>query len=112
MMLFPRGKPVDIPGLLRDQWMGRPLPPAPLLEQRILEMEGMGLEDDEPMPGVPSTMRQFAIASLQGERANFFVTFDDDLLDRRDILEGRYGMKILSVQEAAMLLQETDGPPN
>ena len=64
----------------------------------------------EEVPGVPSMARQYAIASFWKSAVPYFVTFDDALLIRRDMLEDRYGLKILSIQEAIMLLRDTHGP--
>lgn len=100
----------NIESVLYNQWMGQMVPPAVLLEQRVLELEGMGLEDIEEIPGVPSSARQFAIASLQHTKPDFFITTDDTLLFARDILEARYGVVILSIQEAMLLLQEGNVP--
>jgi hypothetical protein len=103
---------IDFTDLLQSQWRGLPAPHAGLLEQRVLELEHLGMVDIEEIPGIPSSMRQYAIASLQRSKPPFFVTHDDELLFHREILEGRYGLKILSIQEAILLLRETNGPPN
>ncbi|HEY3376077.1 MAG TPA: hypothetical protein VGL77_01165 [Armatimonadota bacterium] len=95
-----------------NPWIGQPLPPAGLLEERVLELERMGLLDVEDLPGVPSSIRQFATASLLHKKPPYFVTLDDDLLEFRDTLEARYGLMIFSIPEALMLLREIDGPPN
>lgn len=104
--------PIQLANLLQSQWQGQLLLPAGLLEERVLELESLGLLDVEEMPGVPSNMRQFAIASLKHNKPSYFITLDEELLDHRDELENRYGMDILSVPEAIMLLRDNDGPPN
>ena len=98
--------------LQQGEWMGQPAPPAGLLEERVLEMERLGLLDEEEMPGIPSSVRLFALASLLHHKPPYFVTLNDQLLEYRDQLESRYGMRIFSLQEAMMLLRESDGPPN
>lgn len=105
-------KIVDVGYETTMQWMGQPAPPAGLLEERVLELEDLGLLDEEDLPGVPSSVRLFAAASLLHKKPPYFVTVDDQILSRRDILEPRYGMIIISIPEAVMLLRETDGPPN
>jgi hypothetical protein len=83
-----------------------------MLELRVMELEHMGFVDAESLPGEPSSMRQFALATLMDDEMRIFITLDDELLGRRDDLEHRYGMNILSVFEALLLLREDDGPPN
>jgi hypothetical protein len=104
--------PVELANYMQIQWKGYSLPPAGLIEQRVMELESLGLLDEEEMPGVPSYMRQFAIASLQHSKPPFFITLDNELLELRDELEIRYGMKILSIPEAILLLRDANGPPN
>jgi len=102
----------DIDQLLLDQWVGQPNPPATLLEERVLELEYIGVADEEELPGIPSCARQFAISSLQHHKPLYFVTFDDQMILLRDVIESRYGVKILSVSEAILLLRDTHGPTN
>lgn len=85
------------------------LPPV-LVEQRILELEALGLADDATSPEMPSTARQYAMASFQRATLSCFITMDEALIMMRDLLELRYGLKILSVPEAIMLLSDTHGP--
>ncbi|HEX2951277.1 MAG TPA: hypothetical protein VHV83_17170 [Armatimonadota bacterium] len=94
------------------QWLQQPAPPATLLEARVLELEHMGFADDEEEPGIPSSIRRFAIASLLHRKPPYFITTSDDLLACRDTLEAKYGMMIFSPQEALMLLRDSDGPAN
>lgn len=107
-----RVRVADIETMMMNQWMGQALPHAGLLEQRILELESMGLVDSEEDEGGPSNLRQYAIASLQHSKPHYFVTFDDEILLRREALEVRFGLTILSVFEAMLLFKEIDGPPN
>ncbi len=65
----------------------------------------MGLVDTEELEGVPGNMRQYAIASLQHSKPDYFVTCDDEILLRREALELRFGLAILSVYEAMLLLR-------
>lgn len=111
-MMIDSGRSSEVESVLLNQFMGQMPPHAGLLEQRVLELEGMGMDDTEEMPGVPSSARQFAIASLQHTKPAYFVTYDPALLSHRDELEIRYGLPILSVYEAALLLKDFDGPPN
>jgi len=97
---------------MMNQWMENMVPPAVLLEQRVLEMESMGLIDSNDPESIPGNMRQYAIASLQHSKPEYFVTCDDEMLLRREALESRFGVVILSVYEAMLLLKDTDGPPN
>ena len=97
---------------LRRQTAFQPIPPAGLIESRVMELERMGLEDIDEAPGELNSVRQLAIASLLGEKSSFFITADDEILDRREALENRFGLTILSVQEAFMLLRESSDPPN
>jgi len=106
------GKHIRIDTQFHSPWMGQPAPPAGLLEERVLELEELGLLDEEDLPGLPSSVRQFAMASLLHRKPPFFVTVDDQLLACRDILESRYGMMIFSISEAIMLMRESDGPPD
>lgn len=99
-------------GLMKAQWLSVPRLPLTMLEQRVLEIERMGLLDVEDEDGMPSSARQFATASLRREPPPFFITLDDELLRVRDVLEARYGLRILSFPEAILLLRETDGPLN
>jgi hypothetical protein len=108
--MYERGRQADVGELIARQFCGQVVPPAVLLEQRVLELEGIGLSDAEEEPGIPSSLRQYAIASLQHSKPEYFVTFDGDLLAARDVLEPRYGLVILSVQEAVLLLQPGGGP--
>ena len=101
---------LDIAQAMQGQWRGRPSPPPVFVEQRILELEKIGLTDVEDMPGVPSMTRQYAIASFWRKNLPYFITFDDELLGRREILEDRYGLAILSISEAMMLLRDINGP--
>ena len=110
-MLY-KGKSMRLDDLIQHQWTPQFAMPEGLLEQRVLELERLGLVDIDDLPGMPSPVRQFAIASLQSQKPPYFITIDDDLLDCRDILEVRYGMHILSIPEALMLLKDQDGPPN
>ena len=98
--------------ILVSQCNVRTIPPAGYLEQRVLELECMGLEDFEEMPGVPSSLRQFAIATLQHNKPAYFITGDEELLFMRDELEGRYGLMVLSIQEAMLLLRDLHEPPD
>ena len=68
--------------------------------------------DVEDADGLPSSARQFAMASLRVTPPPFFITMDEELLTFRPVLEARYGLRILSFPEAVLLLRETDGPPN
>ena len=111
-MMIDYEKSGDVEAIIVSQFAGH-LPPHPgLLEQRVLELERMGMPDEEEMPGIPSSARQYATASLQHRKPAYFVTYDNILLEHRDALESRYGLEILSVYEAALLLQQNDGPPN
>lgn len=92
--------------------LGQPAPLAGLLEERILELESLGLVDEIDFTNEPSSIRQFAIASLLHCKPPYFVTLDPQLLEFRELLETRYGLSIFSVQEAILLLRETDEPPN
>ena len=98
--------------ILVRQCNGKTIPPAGLLEQRVLELEFLGLDDFEEMPGIPSSLRQFAIASLQHTKPAYFITGDEDLLFIRTELETRYGLMVLSIQEAMLLLRDLHEPPN
>ncbi|OPZ87429.1 MAG: hypothetical protein BWY76_00468 [bacterium ADurb.Bin429] len=98
--------------LMKAQWVEGARMPATLLEQRILEIERLGLLDVEDADGLPSSARQFAMASLRVTPPPFFITMDEELLTFRPVLEARYGLRILSFPEAVLLLRETDGPPN
>jgi len=111
-MMNDPGKPMELETILMHQWAGQAIPHAGLLEQRVLELESLGMSDDEEMPGVPSTVRQYAIASLQHTKPAYFITYDDLLLAHRETLETRYGLAILSVYEAMLLLRDNDMPPN
>ncbi len=103
----------DLTRLIQHIWVGQPMPPAVLLEQRVMEIELLGLIDEADDPGIPSTIRQFATASLLHWKPPYFVTFDDEFLFFREDLEYRYGLKILSVPEAVLLLRDAaNGPPN
>ncbi|HOF89026.1 MAG TPA: hypothetical protein PLZ36_13130 [Armatimonadota bacterium] len=98
--------------LMKAQWAAGARTPATLLEQRVLEIERLGLLDVADADGLPSSARQFAMASLRATPPPFFITMDEALLAYRPVLEARYGLRIFSVPEAALLLRETDGPPN
>jgi hypothetical protein len=111
-MMGELGKPIDLEMMMMHQWTGQALPHAGLLEQRVLELESLGMSDAEEMPGVPSTVRQYAIASLQHTKPAYFITYDDLLLAHREELETRYGLAILSVYEAMLLLRDNDTPPD
>jgi len=106
------GKSIDLEMILMSQWAGQTSLHPGLLEQRVLELESLGMSDAEEMPGVPSTVRQYAIASLQHTKPSYFITYDDVLLSHREYLETRYGLAILSVYEAMLLLRDNDAPPN
>ena len=106
------GKPIDLEMMLMHQWAGQAAPHPCLLEQRVLELESLGMSDLEETPGIPSNVRQFAIASLQHTKPAYFITYDDVLLAHRDQLESRYGLAILSVYEAMLLLRDNESPPN
>jgi hypothetical protein len=97
---------------MHRQWVRQPSPPVGLLEERVLELESLGLLDEEDVPGAMSGVRQFAITTLQHHKPPYFVTFDNQLLEFRDVLEARYGLPIFSIREAIMLLRDIDGPPN
>ena len=112
MMMIGNSKTIDVEAMLVSQWAGQPTPHPGLLEQRVLEMESLGMLDLEEMPGVPSSVRQFAIASLQHTKPAYFITYDDVFLAHRDDLESRYGLAILSVHEAMLLLRDPNEPPN
>lgn len=99
-------------GAYWDEPRRQPAQPPWLLEGRVLELERMGLSDEEPFPGMASSARRFALASLLHHKPPYFVTHDDAILVLRDVLECRYGLKILSIPEAIMLLHEANGPPN
>ena len=105
-------KTVGIDQRFIGQWLNQPAPPAGLLEERILELEQMGLTDLVDFQGEISPVRQFALASLLHVKPPYFVTYDDELLAFRDELELKYGMMIYSIPEAIMLFREIDGPPN
>lgn len=105
-------KTLDLQMVLHDQCANYPAPPSALLEQRILELERLGLQDMEREPGIPSSVRQFAITSLRHCKPPFFITYDEEILDVRDCLEDQYGMCIFSIQEALLLMREEDGPIN
>lgn len=111
-MMMHDGQPFGRQSSSHLQWMGQPAPPAAILEERVLELEQLGLSDDDDFSGEPSSVRLFATVSLLHKKPPYFVTFDEDLLLRREILEVRYGMEILSIPEAIMLLRDLDGPPN
>ncbi|MHB9025701.1 MAG: hypothetical protein ACYC7E_16285 [Armatimonadota bacterium] len=98
--------------LLQGGMQDLSLPPPTLLEQRVFELELLGLADVEEELGMPSSVRRFAAVSLQSAKPSFYITTDRELLRLRDVLEYRYGMSILSISEALLLLHETDGPPN
>ncbi len=102
----------DIDAMLLSQWMVNHLPPAGLLEARVMELERMGMLDEEELPGVPSSARQFAIASLSHDKPYFFITVDDQMLLHREHLEDLYHINILSISEAILLLRDSDGPIN
>ncbi len=111
--MMPRGTLVEtLTGLMQAQWLGASQMPATLLEQRVLEIERLGLHDIEDVDGMPSSARQFAMASLRAVPPPFFITLDDELLHFREMLEARYRLRILTFPEALLLLRETDGPPN
>lgn len=111
--MIPQGTLVEtLTGLMKAQWVDVPQLPPSLLEQRVLEIERIGLLDVEDADGMPSSARQFAMASLRGVPPPFFITMDDELLTFRDILEARYGLRIFSFPEAILLMRETDGPLN
>ncbi|MHB9132191.1 MAG: hypothetical protein ACYDBB_14040 [Armatimonadota bacterium] len=96
---------------LRPQYLRQTAPLAGLLEERVLELEQLGMEDVDT--GVEmSAPRQYAFASLMHQKPPYFITSDDELLERRDVLEARYGLAIFSPFEAMLLLREDDGPPN
>jgi len=95
-----------------SQWVGQSIPPIGLLEQRVLELESMGLVDVEEIEGIPSSLRQYAIASLQHTKPAYFITSDDELLLHRDAVETRFGLMILSIYEAMLLLRDGNDPPN
>lgn len=103
---------LDLQMVLHSQCMSYPAPPSVLLEQRILELERLGLQDMEHESGIPSSVRQFAITSLRHCKPEYFITYDEEILDRRESLEGQYGMSIFSIQEALLLMREEDGPVN
>ena len=110
--MYERGRLANLESILMSQWVGHSIPPAGLLEQRVLELESMGLLDIEEMDGIPSSLRQYAIASLQHTKPDYFVTGDDELINRREALESRFGLMILSMYEAMLLLREGNDPPN
>jgi hypothetical protein len=97
---------------LFEEWRGQSAPPAGLLEERVLEMETLGLLDEEETPGEPSSVRMFAMASLLHHKPPYFVTLNAKLLENREMLESRYGLLIFSLSEALMLLHDGDGPLN
>ena len=104
-MLYDNESIQRVTQLVQSQWHHEPQPPPTLLEQRVLEMEGLGLLDEEEAPGVPSSIRQYAMVSLRHHKPSYFITVDDQILSYRDMLEFRYGMPILSVFEAVILLR-------
>lgn len=108
--MFHRGGQFVLQHELMSRWLAQPPPPAVLLEQRIIELEDLGLVDVEETPGQPSAVRQFAIMSLLRERPPFFVTMDRLMLQFRAVLEYRYRMPILSILEAYLLLRDADRP--
>ena len=110
-MMADLSKQIDFETLMIHQWTGQVAPHPGLLEQRVLELESLGMIDVEEMPGMPSSVRQYAIASLQHTKPAYFITYDDALLAHRDEVEPRYGLAILSVYEAMLLLRDND-PPN
>ena len=112
MFDFDKGRFANLETILISQWMGRSFPPEGLLEQRVLELESMGLVDTQEFGEMPSNLRQYAIASLQHTKPAYFVTGDDEMLMRREALESRFSLMILSVYEAMLLLREGNEPPN
>ena len=104
-MLYDSESVERVTQMVQSQWRHEPQPPPTLLEQRVLEMEHLGLQDEEEEHGIPSSIRQFAIVSLRHHKPSYFITLDDQILSNRDTLEYRYGMSILSVYEAIMLLR-------
>lgn len=104
------GKLFELDAVFVNKWLDQPPPPAGLLEERILELERLGFIDDEPNTGIPSGVRQFALVSLLHRKPPYFVTADDQLLNSRDSLEIRFGMIIISIPEAMMLLKKFDEP--
>ena len=106
------GKPLRFSQQLLAPLLGQSAPLPGLLEERILELESLGLVDDVEITDEPSSIRQYAMASLLNSKPPYFVTLDPQLIEFRDLLETRYGLMIFSVPEAIMLLRETDEPPN
>lgn len=104
------GKLFEIDSVFVNKWLDQPPPPAGLLEERVLELERLGFVDDEPTTGLPSGVRQFAMVSLLHRKPPYFVTVDEQLLDSRESLENRFGMTIISIPEAMMLLKKFDEP--
>lgn len=97
----------DIAQVMQVQWRVQPPVPSFLVEQRVLELEVLGLPDTETTPGVPSTVRQYAVASCWQTYVPYFITADPEFLTMRECLEERYGLTILSVPEAIMLFRDT-----
>lgn len=97
---------------LRNTYSGQPSPPAGMLEERVMELESLGFADNADSPSEVSSLRQFVIASLMHTKPEYFVTTNHELLARREFLETRYGVTILSLPEALLLLRDWDGPPN
>ena len=106
------GKLFELDTVFVNQWLDQPAPPAGLLEERVLELEALGFIDDEETTGLPSGVRQFAMVSLLHRKPPYFVTIDEQLLNSRECLEERFGLIIISIPEAMMLLKKFDGPPN
>jgi hypothetical protein len=99
--------------LMQAQWSDLPAYPATVVEERVHELETMGLVDDAAFDAVPGTVRQYAIASLRcSAPLPFFIATDEALLERREALEARFGVRIVTVPEAMLLLHEINGPPN
>ncbi len=111
--MIPHGTLLEtLTGMMKAQWLSVPRIPYTLLEQRVLEIERMGLLDVEDEDGMPSSARQFATASLLRMPPPFFLTMDHELLRVREVLETRYSLRILSFPEAILLMRETNGPLN
>jgi hypothetical protein len=101
-----------VPAMLGNLPASPNAPPPWLLELRVLELERLGLDEKLDDPEVPGNIRQFALASLFQTDLPFFITLDEQLLTHREVLELRFGLMILSLSEALLLLKEFDGPPN
>ncbi len=87
-----------------------PYSPSPAaIQQRVHELESLGLEDLPEFPGISSPVRQYAINTLVSTMARDagrsdlapreLLTKHPGLLERADELEERYGLRPISMDE-------------